>query len=104
MKLKNPRLRIAALILLALLLAAGWVAWGNRPDGGGGPEPRAGSLAAGAPAEGRDPAWAGSQSCRDCHPRAFEAWAGSHHALAERPLVPEIDRPAFVPGREIRHG
>jgi len=27
--------------------------------------------------------WVGSEACRSCHPKEFEDWKGSHHALAE---------------------
>lgn len=47
--------------------------------------------------------YGGSASCRECHARAFEAWAPSHHALAERLLNPALDREAFDPPRQIRH-
>ncbi|MBI4662050.1 MAG: ammonia-forming cytochrome c nitrite reductase subunit c552 [Verrucomicrobia bacterium] len=49
-------------------------------------------------------AYAGSQSCRDCHREAFDSWAKSNHALAERALDAGLDRSAFEPPREISHG
>ena len=79
--------------------------------------------AAGCGSEGRDPAaplprppglgaadaevyasYAGSESCRECHPTAFGEWSDSHHALAERDLDPELDRAAFDPPHRIAHG
>ena len=39
--------------------------------------------------------YAGSQSCRECHAAAFDAWSGSNHAFAERPLTSELDQEAF---------
>ncbi len=48
--------------------------------------------------------YAGSRACRECHAEQFTPWVSSHHALAERPLDPELDRRAFDPPREIRHG
>ncbi|MEW6304117.1 MAG: tetratricopeptide repeat protein [Verrucomicrobiota bacterium] len=48
--------------------------------------------------------YAGSQSCRECHAEAFQLWADSHHALAERPLKPEVDRAAFEPAQTFQHG
>ncbi|HEY3324408.1 MAG TPA: ammonia-forming cytochrome c nitrite reductase subunit c552 [Planctomycetota bacterium] len=49
------------------------------------------------------PEYAGSQSCRECHLAAFDAWRNSHHALAERPIDPSADKAAFDPPREIKH-
>ena len=49
-------------------------------------------------------AYAGSASCRECHPAAFDRWRDSHHALAERPVDPALDRRAFEPTRTIKHG
>lgn len=48
--------------------------------------------------------YAGSESCRSCHPQAFDLWKTSHHALAERELDEELDGVAFRPSRTIRHG
>lgn len=48
--------------------------------------------------------YAGSQSCRDCHTKAFDLWQSSHHALAERPVDPVADKAAFDPPHEIKHG
>lgn len=48
--------------------------------------------------------YAGSPSCRECHEEAFAAWEKSNHGLAERPLNPELDQPAFDPSRTFRHG
>ncbi len=47
--------------------------------------------------------YAGSASCRDCHSTEYDLWAKSHHALAERPVQPEADQPAFAPTRTIKH-
>lgn len=41
------------------------------------------------------PAFAGSDTCRACHPREHQRWQASHHALAERDIDPAIDHPAF---------
>ena len=49
-------------------------------------------------------AYAGSASCRECHASAFDRWKDSHHALAERPVDPTLDRSAFEPKRAIAHG
>jgi tetratricopeptide (TPR) repeat protein len=59
----------------------------------------------GAPAD-RGPAlsdYAGSASCRSCHPVEYQRWWSSHHALAER-SVDARDRPAFDPPRRFDHG
>ena len=48
--------------------------------------------------------YAGSESCRDCHPQAFETWKDSHHALAEREMDMALDRVAFDPPRIFKHG
>jgi predicted CXXCH cytochrome family protein len=45
-----------------------------------------------------------SPSCKACHEEAYKAWAGSHHALAERLVEPRLDGPAFDPPKEIQHG
>jgi Flp pilus assembly protein TadD len=49
-------------------------------------------------------AYGGSQSCRECHAEAFEAWASSNHGLAERKPSPLWEEAAFVPERTFRHG
>ncbi len=48
--------------------------------------------------------YAGSKSCQECHEKAYALWTNSHHALAERPISPTIDRSAFVPTRVFKHG
>ncbi len=48
--------------------------------------------------------YAGSASCRACHPKESDAWATSHHALAERPVDLAKDRAAFDPPRSFAHG
>lgn len=37
-----------------------------------------------------------SASCRECHAEAFQAWSGTDHALANRPVDPARDREAFA--------
>ncbi len=49
-------------------------------------------------------AYAGPESCRDCHRADYDLWAQSHHALAERFLQATNDQLAFVPSRSIKHG
>ncbi len=48
--------------------------------------------------------YAGSASCRECHPDAFDKWAHSHHAEAERLVQTNLDERAFVPTRELSVG
>ncbi|MEK0451210.1 MAG: hypothetical protein RL088_3478 [Verrucomicrobiota bacterium] len=50
------------------------------------------------------PKYAGSKSCRECHEAQFAPWEKSNHGLAERAISPEMDRAAFEPGREFKHG
>lgn len=49
-------------------------------------------------------AYGGSASCRDCHQAEFNSWKTSHHGLAERAPIPEIDNEAFIPERTFHHG
>jgi tetratricopeptide (TPR) repeat protein len=49
-------------------------------------------------------AYAGSESCRECHPGAYDGWKGSHHALAERAVLPALDQSAFVPTKKFSGG
>jgi len=49
-------------------------------------------------------AYGGSGSCAECHERAYEEWRQSHHAKAQRLLLPELDHEAFEPRRTIHHG
>jgi len=48
--------------------------------------------------------YAGSASCRECHSEAYNLWAGSHHAEAERAVQTNRDRVAFDPPREFKLG
>lgn len=56
------------------------------------------------PARAEASLYAGSASCAECHQEIFDEWKTSHHALAQRLVSAEIDKPAFDPPREIRHG
>lgn len=47
---------------------------------------------------------AGSQSCRECHPRFFDLWSTSHHGLAMQPFTPDLARTFTAPPREIASG
>ncbi len=49
-------------------------------------------------------AYAGSQTCRECHAPVFDLFTNSHHALAERPIDPKNDKRFFDPSHEIHHG
>ncbi len=42
-----------------------------------------------------------STDCRSCHEAIHQAWSGSHHAHAHRPIDPEKDRAAFLPARDF---
>lgn len=48
--------------------------------------------------------YGGSASCRECHEEAYEAWAKSHHGLAERLPDQKLDEQAFVPVSTFDHG
>jgi predicted CXXCH cytochrome family protein len=95
---------VAALLVLAL---AAWLWWTNavspktrpvsdspNPAAPGHPQPASTPLSA----------YAGSASCRDCHPAAYDQWKHSHHALAERAVDLARDRAAFDPPRTFKHG
>lgn len=49
-------------------------------------------------------AYGGSASCKECHAEAYEAWAKSHHGLAERLPEAKLDDAAFVPPGTFQHG
>lgn len=46
-------------------------------------------------------AYAGSESCRDCHKEEYELWGKSNHGLAERLVSPQQDQTAFDPARSF---
>lgn len=48
--------------------------------------------------------YAGSQTCRKCHPAAFEKWHASNHGRAERLVSKEEDHPSFTPKQTLTHG
>ena len=48
--------------------------------------------------------YAGSESCRECHPAIQEAWSVSNHGLAERLPRPDLDRAAFADRPAFVHG
>ncbi|MFI5371593.1 MAG: hypothetical protein ACHQ52_08550, partial [Candidatus Eisenbacteria bacterium] len=79
---------VLALVILTRVIPGGW--------GRALPDPK------GAGASRTD--YAGSESCRDCHPAEFARWRSSHHAEAERPIGTDADRRAFDPPRRFEHG
>ncbi len=92
-------LGVAAVGVGVLLLAWWWSGHGTPagPDEGGGrgsflePEKRVFA------------AYAGSESCRECHQEEYALWKVSNHGLAERQVRSDMDRTAFDPGRTFRH-
>lgn len=48
--------------------------------------------------------YAGSESCKKCHEKAYAAWKDSHHGMAERHYDPALDEEAFQPRRKLVHG
>ena len=90
MRLKPPEIRrLTWLNLWVLLAAVALNLTGAEP-----PKPEKKGYAA----------YAGSESCRDCHRADYDLWAQSHHALAERLLQPASDQSTFVPSRSLQHG
>jgi tetratricopeptide (TPR) repeat protein len=91
------------LLLLAAWLAAGlgWIWFKSRNPAGN----SAAGMTFALPDQKRTYAeYGGSASCRECHEETFEAWAGSHHALAERMPSALLDEAAFAPARTFHHG
>lgn len=107
--MRKSTVALTALVLVALAALAIWLGTNRQPEEPPAPpdSPQSDTPVAGEPTPGTAPVsphaeYAGSESCRDCHPKAFEAWKPSHHALAERSLTDDqID--AFVPEHDIRH-
>lgn len=91
------------LLLLAACLAGGlgWVWFKSSRDASGSTATSAFKLSDQKQTYGE---YGGSASCRECHEEAFAAWAGSHHALAERHPTNGIDPKAFIPARTFQHG
>jgi tetratricopeptide (TPR) repeat protein len=48
--------------------------------------------------------YAGDAACQACHAAAFDQWKGSHHGLAERPIIPDLDRAGFEAAKAFAHG
>lgn len=49
-------------------------------------------------------AYAGSQSCRECHATEYDKWRNSHHGLAERKPEDKLDLAGFQPPQTFQHG
>ena len=100
--------RLVALGVVASLVLAGFLTWrflSNPPPSSAAVQPAEKPSAFVKESEAVVFArYAGSKACRDCHAKAFAAWEKSHHGLAERPVDPALDRPAFDPPRAIKHG
>jgi len=45
--------------------------------------------------------YAGTASCRECHEKEFDKWLPSNHRMAERPLMTDMDTPAFEPAKSF---
>ena len=75
------QLRLTSVAIIAALGAAcGLAGCGDSPGAGG---PQGGQAAQIAAA----PEYAGSASCASCHPKAYQAWLGSHHQRAMLPAT-----------------
>lgn len=102
----------AGLILTGIFVAlAGLAAWSFRPRNKFTPVPATAviSLTKAEPFAMPDEKtvfaqYAGSQSCRECHPGQFAKWKASHHGLAERKPDAKLDDAAFVPAKTFTHG
>ncbi len=95
------------LVLTAALLSAAVLTIIFRPAGTVPPPPA--RVPAGPPPVLADfeevrAAYAGSESCRECHEKAFTGWMTSNHALAERKVRMDLDEKAFSPKQTLVHG
>lgn len=45
-------------------------------------------------------AWAGSQSCRECHGKFYQLWSTSFHGLAMQPYTAELARTKLTPQKD----
>src|SRR5437868_13640372 len=50
------------------------------------------------------PGYAGSTACRNCHEEEYQAWAPSHHALAERLPGTTLDEKCFPTASDVQFG
>ncbi|HOX03129.1 MAG TPA: tetratricopeptide repeat protein [Candidatus Paceibacterota bacterium] len=100
-----PAVAVGLAVLLLVGIGILWKKDAGRQPAGSHPAPSAEAVKA---YHARDAAvftnYSGSASCRECHLEAYEAWRGSHHALAERDLDAALDRAAFDPPRTFTHG
>ena len=83
---KSLSRRLALLLLLLVLGLTGILLWQFLPQNN---TSRSADALMSGPLSGLSssnvfPAYGGSASCRECHAQAYEKWAQSHHALAER--------------------
>ena len=90
MKTRILMLPCYAVAAVALLLHA----CGKRPDD---VNTQSKALETVAPAQAVLP-WHHPDSCRECHEEAYGSWKQSHHALAQRNVLPERDAEAFAAG------
>src|SRR5688500_3776822 len=72
LRIERPRARVSATSLTLLLLSlAGWAALRHGP--------RPASVARAVPVVERRSGWAGSETCRSCHPGEHASWHASYH-------------------------
>jgi hypothetical protein len=48
-------------------------------------------------AEEKQPSYAGSSSCRECHEKFYQLWSTSMHGLAMQPYTPEFAGAKLTP-------
>jgi Flp pilus assembly protein TadD len=92
-------LRLAWVVVVGALIVIGTGACDRKSSGSG-----SGKNSNGAPGQSVYATYGGSASCRECHAEAYDDWAKSHHALAERSLNPLTENAAFVPSNSFKHG
>ncbi len=100
-------LKLWLLVTTAIILTAGFgifLSIDSGSDRTGDPAVRRVDIPPEVPRAAIERTYAGSAACRKCHEARFEAWQGSHHALAERDFDPSRFRDAFVPARTVEHG
>lgn len=97
----------------ALVLTGGAIWWNlGRPGANGAGQPAGSGTPAASesapivpPDDETHARYAGSESCKECHEAAYQAWLDSNHGLAERdPRLDSMDRQAFTPKRILEHG
>lgn len=98
--------KILAVIFIAGILGIAWFFLRNRPIKSG-PNSKPAASTTPSPEQSDEEIfsrYAGSQSCRECHPEIFDFWVRSNHGLAERGLNSELDSNAFEPERAFALG